>query len=111
MMQAVWWLQVIGLAASLIAAVMLAASQRPAPDNIHGSIVLLRNPKLLRWGFLGLIVGFLVQFAALVVVPPSVHARQAELRVMVADVIEGQRFVLRDARGIMRAELHARHPS
>ena len=111
MTQTVWWLQVIGLAAILVAAVMLAASQRPAPDNIHANIVLLRNPKLWRWGFLGLVLGFLVQFAALVMVPPSVHARQAELRVMAADVVEGQRVVLRDARGLLRAELYARHPS
>jgi hypothetical protein len=111
MTQAVWWLQVVGLASNLVAAGMLAANQRPAPDHIPGNIIPLRNPKRWRWGFLGLVVGFLVQFAALAVVPPSAHARQAELRVMAADVIEGQRFLLRDARGTMRAELHARHPS
>ena len=107
-----WWLELIGVAASLIAAVMLAVSQRPAPDNVHGSLVLLRNPNVWRWGFVALIAGSALHLLVLVWMPPAgTHAHQSEAGGKTADVVEAQRFVLKDARGTMRAELHARHPS
>lgn len=66
-----WWLQLIGIGSSVIGAIMLAVSQKPAPDNVHGNLVFLRNPTLWRCGFVALIAGFVVQLAALVLMSPA----------------------------------------